>query len=359
MASFMNSLLGGKVKDSKGQQPDDTRVSACLFNLVVYCQDPDRLEYLQKLVMAIIEHFPCRITLIFGSQGQGADSIVSKTTVIKADKGVGTPCDQLLIESTPAYLYRVPFLIWPFLLPDLPLFLIWDCDPTAETEILPQLQRYASRLIFDSETVDNLQHFSQRLLAYADANKRDLVDLNWTRIGGWRDVLSRIFDTESRIHDLRSASSLTICYNALENRYFHHNQTQAIYLQAWLAAQLGWKHAALSMEKGRSEVTYRHGKGVVKITLQPQTFEERAPGSIFSIEVEGAGHHHLLVKRQPNSNLAVIESSSDETCELPFTLNLRGTQLTYSFLKEALYLYGSEHYRYMLHLLKQQDWNRG
>lgn len=336
-----------------------SRTKACLFNLVVFCQDADRMDYFRDLIQATVDSFPCRITLIRHLEGQPGESIETQTALVQPTKrGNANLCDQLLIQATTQSLYRVPFLVLPYLLADLPLFLIWDCDPAGETQILPTLRAHASRLIFDSETIDNLQRFSQRILTYADAD-RDLVDLNWTRLGGWREIFSKIFDTEERINQLRNASSLRIAYNALENRFFHHSQTQAIYLQAWLAAQLGWRFHSLGAGKHQSSVRYQTSQGDILVTLEPKKIEDRAPGSVFSISVSNNNGVSYVASRKPNTQQVRVEAATDEACTLPYLLNLRGTQLTYPFLKEALYLYGSQHYRHMLQMLQQQDWNRG
>lgn len=346
----------------KGDKPaaaDLARAKACLFNLVVYCQDPDRVDYFHALIQNTVDHFPCRIVLIRHVDGQASEEISSQITLIQPSKrGNTNVCEQLTITATTQGLYRVPFLVLPYLLSDLPLFLIWDCDPANEVNILPTLQANASRLIFDSETIDNLQRFSQRILTYADVHHRDIVDLNWVRLAGWREIFAKIFDTEERVQQLREAKELRIVYNALENRFFHHSQTQAIYLQAWLAAQLGWQFQSLGASKAQSEVRYRTAKGNVLVTLEPKKIDDRAPGSIFSIALYDAHGASYVATRKPQTQQVVVEAATDETCTLPYMLNLRGTQLTYAFLKETLYQYTSHHYRDMLHVLQHQDWNR-
>lgn len=358
MATVVSRAMANQETSAAAAADTSGRVQACLFNLVVFCQDANRLEYFRQLIQSTIEYFPCRITLIRQLDGEEHDRLVTQNSIVRAATNTSIACDQLSIQSSVDSLYRVAFQIFPFLLPDLPVFLVWDCDPIHEQQILPKLQPYANRLIFDSETVDNMQRFGQRLLDHAHAITRDIVDLNWIRIGGWREILDKIFDTEERIQQLRSAKELRISYNALENRFFHHNQTQAIYLQAWLATQLGWSFRSLATSKEKSEVGYSTSAGEVIVTLQPEKIEDRAPGSIFSFSMSGANGVHYAATRQTDTQQVIVKSSSDETCTLPYTLNLRGTQLTYSFLKEMLYLYGSQHYRHMLHMLKQQDWNR-
>lgn len=332
--------------------------AAGLFNLVVFCKNPDRVDYFRQFILAIIKHFPCRVAFIQQTEDGNEEISAEAGSIVPVQSENPISCDQLLIQAKPGQLFRVPFLVLPFILADLPLLLVWDCDPTSEQEILPKLQPYANRLIFDSETIDHLQHFSHRFLAYVTSGWLDMVDLNWSRIGGWREVMTKIFDTEDRILHLRQAHELRITYNATENRFFHHSQTQAIYLQAWLAAQLGWHFCSLGGSQGTSEVRYKTHIGTTTVILQPSRLENGTPGAIFSIELLSPGGIQVLATRKPGTQQVTVHASSDVSCTLPYTLNLRGSQFNYAFLKETLYLYGSQHYRHMVHMLKQQEWTR-
>lgn len=358
MASLVSQSPKSLTQPFNGLPDESPPRTACLFNLVVFCRRAERIAYFKKLIQAAIEHFPCRVMFIQDIHGEAQKLLSTELTVLKAKQSDNpVNCDQLLIETGSHTLAQVPFVLLPFILPDLPLFLIWDCDPTTEQEILPKLLPHANRLIFDSETIDHLQRFAHRILAYQGSQSLDMVDLNWTRIGGWRDLMSKMFDTEERIGHLQNAQEFHIAYNGMEDQFFHHNQTQAIYLQAWLAAQLGWNFCSMGGSRGKSEIRYSTDRGKTRVSLQAIRVEDRAPGSIFSIELIAARGVRLLASRQSGTQQVIVKTSSDLSCTLPYTLNLRGTQLTYAFLKDALYLYTSPHYQHMLHMLKQQDWN--
>ena len=106
-----------------------------------------------------------------------------------------TGYDEANIHFSPAQKAQIPFPVLPYLLPDLPVVLIWGQDPTAEQEILPHLLSVSNRLVYDSECAENLQRFSNRILAQSDASRTDLIDLNWVRMKGWRDAFDEVFDT--------------------------------------------------------------------------------------------------------------------------------------------------------------------
>lgn len=346
-------------KSAKTTPQENIKADPCLFNLIAYCQNEERLEYVERLIQNTIAYFPCRIALIQRHLKATEPPITTQRSFIQSSRlNSSFACEQLFIEVDAHTAHQVPFFLFPFIQSDLPLFLIWDCDPTKERDILPSLQHHASRLIFDSETIDHLQHFSDRFLPYSQLHDYEIVDLNWTRIGGWREVIGKIFDTEERLQELAAAQSIRLTYNALESRFFHHSQTQAIYLQSWLASQLGWNYRSLKSDKGRSEIFYHAEGKEIQVFLEPANIGERAPGSIASLELLSTSGKRVLVTRKPGTQQVNVETSSDKACTLPYYLNLRGTQPTYTFLKEILYLKGSEHYKRMLKMLKHQDWNR-
>ena len=154
----------------------------CLFNCVVYCRQQERLDYCLDLMQTLNTYFPCRLFFIHHlTQGQGC---YTQAPEIPGGKSTSF-YDTLFVEVSSDQLYRVAFALFPFLVPQLPIMLFWDCDPTQEKAVLPAIAPYARRLIFDSETVESLELFARRMLLEKKA-ACDQMDLNWARLMGWR-----------------------------------------------------------------------------------------------------------------------------------------------------------------------------
>ena len=261
--------------------PTTGQIKACLFNLIVYAQEEKRTAYLKDLETSILEKFPCRIIFI---QFKPDDPKFLEVTMNK-DVGMNRKfyCDELLIRAGSEMIAKVPFAVIPNLVPDLPIYLLWGQDPTSEKEILPRLEKYASKIIFDSECSANLQTFAQEMLTFMKKHDSEVMDLNWASIAGWRDALATVFDNEELINIRKTANSIRITYNKQETEYIRTHETKSIYLQSWLASRLNWKFHSGKMD-GDSRVTrYQNTQSETLITLTPKKEEGLPAGAIISL----------------------------------------------------------------------------
>lgn len=338
--------------------PVSDKIKACLFNLIVFCDEGSRLGYFHSFIQAVIERFPCRIIFIHSDPNDSSEAIKSKHSVVSAEEGEHvTECDMFDIYASAKQVQRVPFLIIPQLVSDLPIFMLWGTDLVDENNILSDLDKYADRVIVDSESTDNLQIFSQKILEAQKNTRLEVIDLNWARMSGWRDVIGKVFNNQERFHTLETSDRIEIVYNGIENSFFHHSETQAIYLQSWLATKLGWKFDQLKRKEGISEVTYKKDQRSIEVSLKPGTFQERAPGSIFSLYLRSPEGYEYSINRKQGSHLVVVQHSSQEVCQLPFSLYLRGTSHNFSLFREIFYSDTHREYEEILKTLSLQGWN--
>lgn len=329
--------------------------TACLFNLIIYAHHPDQIMSLQVLLEAITERFPCRIIFI-ECDTEAGEKLDVQGFLCSSAEGHLPDYEEVRLVVSLSNLNRVPYVVLPYLLADLPVFLLWGQDPSIEKEVLPSLMHLANRLIVDSEDTDDFHRFSQELLAIRKQERLDIVDLNWARFSGWRDALRKVFDSTDRLHSLSKANQILIRYNQCEGISKTGILMQALYLQAWLAAQFGWKLQKITVEGNARVAVYRHDAGEVLIKLISETEAKRPPGMLLGVEVSTPNQTEFFIKRQLGSRQLMVHISSNEACELPFTLLLPGVRRSYPFLKELFYAPENAHYFTMLHLLEQQDW---
>ena len=175
-------------------------IKACLFNLIVIAEDHESGLHCQELVRIITSKFPCQIIFVRADKTAQSDFLQITRSVLTV--GVGTSivyCDQIMIEASPNQFQKIPFLIYPQIVPDLPVYLLLGQDPTQDSVILPQLQKYATRVIHDPLGIDNYQQFSERMLSAIQRDTRvDFIDINWARIRPWREVVSRVFSHQRK-----------------------------------------------------------------------------------------------------------------------------------------------------------------
>jgi glucose-6-phosphate dehydrogenase assembly protein OpcA len=335
-------------------QADIGLTKACLFNLIVYTDEPRRTNYFQDIIRSIIEKSPCRIIFIQGNRDPCQDYL--KVDVSRAATGKGSSaaaCEQIIIQAAGKQLARIPYLILPHFVPDLPIYLLWGQDPTQDNEIFPLLEKFACRLIFDSECTENLPQFSQDIIRTIEKRKTTLIDMNWVAISGWRHVLAKTFDTQEKIDQLTCAELIQICYNDPQSDYVTHSNIPAIYLQAWLASQLGWTSQNMQKAPNGILLSYESRKTPLTVNLIRKTIEDTPPGSILAINIAGREGHSFDVILNSTAQQVIVNIASAEECRLPFTLPLPNVSKGKSLINEIFYRSSNAAYLKMLKMLAQ------
>ena len=328
---------------------EETTIS-CLFNLVIYTNEEKRTLYFQQLFSRIFEKFPCRVIFIQQTHSPAKE-------MIQKLQPSGEPIgDQYLIKASPEQLSQVAFVLLPLLLPDLPIYLIWGQNPATDKVILPQLHKFATRLVYDSECDRNLQSFSQTMLEKIGDLSCDFMDIDWALISGWRDVISQIFDNQSRFEILQNCSSVDIKYNVLETSLLQRKATQAIYLQGWFAGQLKWRFQSLTRNKDNIKIRYLNGNNEVTVTLSAAERKSLAPGAILEVGFVSTNDRALSLTLDEKQSKVLVYLSTPEICELPFSLPLPNLQRGLAFMKEIFYHRADQHYLNMLKTVSEISW---
>lgn len=338
-------------------KPEKDQLKACLFNLVVYTQDPYRIKYFEDLIQKIMEKFPCRVLFIQGDPNTSASFLNVHVSTEFGAHPTSPGCDQITIETSKDKLETIPFIILPHFIADLPIYLLWGEDPTKDDlPILNTLLQYATRLIFDSEWTDNLQRFSKTILERLKKPVVDMMDMNWTRISGWREVLAQTFDSPEQLEHFQKTKLVKISYNSKKSELFSHHETQAIYLQAWLAIQLGWKFESIEKKDSIISIYYSSPINSIRIDLCPQLVQKLAPEEIIKIEIAADETSYYSLERHGPAQV-IIHRTTEDQCHLPFHLLLPNTRPNTQFIKEIFYHRMSQDYLKMLELVSQINWD--
>ena len=297
---------------------------ASLFNLVVFNQLSSRTDYIRKIVQKVVEKFPCRTIFISEETNTKQSYLKTAVSVIfpqATDSSIA--CDLIDIGVAGSDIKKVPFLILPHLLPDLPIYVLWTEDPSVEHPLLSHFTQLATRLIFDSESADNLLEFAKTILKLKMTTKIDIADLNWARTEGWRDLLASTFDSPERVQDLKQISSLQFLYNSRESEFFCHLKIQAMYLLAHLSSRLNWK-----VVDAKENLTFQlqSEKGPVLAKIGSIEWEKLGSGTVISIEISTLQGNHFIAERIPERyHYVKIEHSGPNSCEIPYEFVLGQT----------------------------------
>lgn len=345
-----------KALESLCKSPKDKKhTKACLFTLIIYAHEPRRIKYHQELIDNILDKFPCRIIFIQGESKPTKYLHVDVANVTSGRTGTNVVCDQITIKSSQSELPRIPYIIIPHIIPDLPVYLLWSQTPFKEHDIFPALQPYATRIIFDSECSDSLHRFSEEMLQNLNILKMDVMDINWALISNWRDMLVQLFDTPARLSVLQKCKSLRITYNNAKKEISHHPEIRAIYLQGWLASRLKWNYYNAEKVDGMTIISFAAEGHPSIVALCPQSDDSLPPGAIISIELNSIDGHVFYISRKQSLSQVVVHISSLDQCELPYILPLPDVHQGLTFMKEIFYHKLGDHYRDMLKIISKMD----
>lgn len=320
----------------KLEEKEQTR--ACLFTLVIYTEASPRQKLFEDLVSTIIQQYPCRvlfITLNTDSQTDILTSSVSAEAVPHSHYNVC--CEVIRIHLSEKYLQRLPSIILPHLIPDLPVHLLWGQNPCSTQPLLSLLEGFATRLIFDSCIAQDLPHFAQAVLKYDIDNT---IDVNWERSSEWRDVLAKSFSDEEKYQQLAKAPLIEIFYNIKKSSPSVNPSVRATYLATWLCTQLKWKIQTFS------SYGITHSQGI--LLFRPQLRQEYGPETVFSICI--TAQDKSLYRFCLNSSLrqVQVDVETPKQCYIPHTLALSSLKHNQSLCQKILYTTPQPPYATML-----------
>ncbi len=331
------------------------KMRACLFNLIVYAERKERAEYLTAISQKVIEKFPSRVLFITYDASSQASEVKTAVSVLTAEAGAHViACDLIEIAVSPTTRARIPFMLLPHILPDLPIYVVYGGDPTQESATSRQLERLASRIIFDSEETPDLTSFAQAVVAKKEKQALDVADLNWARIEGWRQLFANVFKSPEELAVLRQASTIKIHFNHRKAPAFQRIHIQSVYLQSWLAAQLGWKLTGYEKKGDELFFSYTANEHTIDVTLVPKHMPRTSLGRPLSVAIQTRANINYLFKRQDNCpDHVLIEKSTPSFCSLPTTFIFEQDVSGKSLVSEICKKGSSWHYVTMLSQLAQ------
>ena len=330
---------------------------ACLFNLILYTQKDSRILYVQRLAQRVVEKFPSRVIFVTADKNSKEDSLKTEVSILTSSKGeFDVACDYIQMEASGASLEKIPFVILPHILPDLPIYLLMAEDPSKEDPLFNQIEHFANRVIFDSEATENLPLFAASVLEHQKKSKADIADLNWARIDSWREMLTRVFYSADRLKQIERVQKIDITYNSQETQFFCHTKIQAFYLQAWLACQLGWKFQSTRTQDKTFSLTYQTAAGPIEITLTSVQHTNLPPGIVLSFDLHTSQNEHFAFQRNHEAlHQITFQYSTQTECSLPYQYIFPRAEAGHSLVKEITHRGTSQHFARVLNLIKTME----
>jgi glucose-6-phosphate dehydrogenase assembly protein OpcA len=328
------------------------KMRASLFNLIVFNKLSSRTDYFRTIVQKIVDRFPCRVLFISHDPDPSKKYLKTAVSVIAPEGQSTIACDTIDIGVAGPEWERVFSLVLPHLIPDLPVNLLWAEDPSKNHPLFKSLADLSNRIIFDSESEDNLFEFSKTVLSLKEKKGLEVTDLNWARLEGWRDLLVSTFQAKEHMDDLKNIEEIKIVYNARETEFVCHLKIQSMYLLAYLSSRLSWKFKNAKAEKG----TFRFGfENKIEAIIEPTDWD-LGSGTVIAIEIKTKTGKCYSMARDPQAkHQAAIQIASTEYCDLPYRFMLGRTASGQSLVREIFQGGTSDFFLESLHQLLLLD----
>jgi glucose-6-phosphate dehydrogenase assembly protein OpcA len=246
---------------------------ACAMTLLVAAEEQGEAEQVRKTLGVLMHDHPSRAIVLRSQEGSGVEARVFAECWMPFGRHQQICAEGIEITAGGAELSEVVHVLLPLMVPDLPVVL-WCRGGRAFTDpAIEALFPLADKIIFDSAAASDANAALQ-LLRSLRARGRRVADLTWTRLTGWREVLSQLFD--DGVLDPDAVASVRIVHGGSGA------STCAMYLTKWIEQGLPGARVMVesaSGEPGIRAITLLGGSAEVSIRRTgPSCVEARAGG---------------------------------------------------------------------------------
>jgi len=324
---------------------EDTN-KANLFTLIVYSERNNRLNFVRDTVQNLIEKFPCRIIFITYEPNSKENYLKTAVSILSPPgEGKEVACDSIDIGVGKDDIEKVRYVVLPLLIPDLPVHLLWCEDPCKETELLFHLKDLSSKVIFDSETANNIFDFSKFIIKNFECKERCLVDLNWLKTEDLRDILASEFYEKEKLNILKNATSIHLNINQKENPLIKNFSIQAYYVIFWITSRLDWSYKKMKVEKKVHHILFNSSDSPVEITINIQENKSFNSGEILKIQIKAKEEDEITFERSDNEPETLkVNSSTPEQCYIPHIFKFEKFELGHFLANEMITQPLSDHF---------------
>jgi glucose-6-phosphate dehydrogenase assembly protein OpcA len=245
------------------ENPALTRV--VLANVIVAVGPGDAM--LLDQVLPIVEaHYPCRAIVL--QRTEDLDRRVSAEVSALCHLPVpGLPqvcSERIVLRIGPNSRDLGPGAIWPLLEADLPFVLWWADDPKITEELLNDLARASTRILFD---LPDPAADPESLRIGLDRSRCPFSrDVAWFGATRWRELVAQFFDAADSVSALSRIDSVTIEAEAASGE---RAPRVAVWLAAWMAGQLGWTRVERrDLGQGNLAATFASPAGQIALTIK-------------------------------------------------------------------------------------------
>ncbi len=271
----------------EGEKNSSGVLRACAMTLIVAVEEQDDAQAVGETIGELMHEHPSRVIVLYVKKDGGGelDARVFAQCWMPFGRRQQICCEEIEITAPEPVLADVPKLLLALTVPDLPVVLWIRCPQVALRAKFQKIFPLANKVVMDSDTFnDPVRGFG----FVADMNRRgtNVMDLAWTRLTPWREMVWQIFEDERNRPYLEKIATVTIVHSGAS--------IQVKYLTNW------FQHALPEAEVHFETVT----NGASRI----RQIRFDAPGFAATIEIEN-GTSAVLNVNGLTQRLAVPETT--------------------------------------------------
>lgn len=257
---------------------------ASTLNLLVALSGVDALSAAQDTVEVVAAHHPSRAIFLVPDASTPDPGLAAEVRVLcPMPETTAFCCEYIILHVREDAWPHVHSTVLTFLLPELPVSLWWERPLDQEDHLFRRLQSLADTLIVDSAITEQPEGLVQGLLTLGEKFPWGCLDLVWTRLLPWRELLAQTFDPLDRRPYLRNIERVSIRVTPDPA-----GTAAALYFVGWLASRLGWTSVSHWRQGvATHELTFRHEGRKVQVAISRS--QERGRSPVQRVRVRAGG----------------------------------------------------------------------
>lgn len=211
----------------------------CTMNLEVVAPTEELLERYTPVVDEVTASIPARAILASIEPDAKGDELSGSATAVCSLEGGKKICSERIVLACRGNgAARAASAMEAFLVPEIPTALVWLGKVHVEDPIFEDLANDAHRIILDSEYTSVASVIHVAAWARKQPNAPRIMDLAWTRVAAWQELLARFFDAAEH-RDLATKITKVSLKQASEPGA--RVGPEAALMLGWIGTRLGWK----------------------------------------------------------------------------------------------------------------------
>lgn len=310
-----------KTNQAEGHQ---AIMRVCVLNLMVVTPGEDTAGEVSQIMAHVTTQHPSRIFVILPKYGASEPDLSAWVTALchlSAGGHKQVCCEQIMIAAGESALYRIPSLVRPLLVPDLPVVLWWRDVPNFDSRLFAELVQASDRVILDSARFQDPEEGLATLATLINHERQwtAFSDLSWSRLTPWRLSVAGLLDVPDWRAHLSRLTRVEIDFAGASGSH-RPISSEALLIVSWLASRLQWH--VTSEPRRRSKDTYQ--LGLVSNDLAIDVEIKSAPSAV---GIHGGLHALRLIAEGTPSPEFVVSRSEEDGVYLQAHVELAGTTL--------------------------------